>query len=103
MVYNVPAPWSSCSIELNSSVSAALLMRRVLALTMLEVNDSQCYGESDVCEVTEERVVVVALHGSHLLPGLVPQQVLQAEPVGFLSDARVSLSSFSQIYFLVSN
>ena len=71
-----------------------------MALTMLEVNDSQCYGESDICEVTEERVVVVPLHGSHLLPGLVPQQVLQAEPVGLLSDARVSLSSFSQIYFL---
>ena len=31
MVYRVPAPWSNCSMELNSRVSAALLMRSVLA------------------------------------------------------------------------
>ena len=55
---------------------------------------------SHIGQVTEQRVVVLPLHGAHLVPALVSQQVLQAEPVGLLSDARVSLSSFSQIYFL---
>ena len=62
---------------------------------------------SHIGQVTEEGVVVVPLHGPHLVPRLVAQQVLQAEPVGFLSDTRVSLALgylyYTILYYMYMN